>query len=108
LVEFWKDSENVVKDHFKKLGYTVLNQNDRGFPDLIVLKDGKVSFFVEVKAMQKPDLNIDEMQYHQYMNDLGFEVKCMNVRDQEPECFNPDSVWAKAVKDNNPLITKKQ
>jgi len=108
LVEDWKDAEDEVKKHFRRQGYTVLNQNDKGFPDLIVLKNGKVRFFVEVKAMQKPDINRNEMQYHQYLNELGFEVKCINVRDQTPEIFEPDPEWAKAVREINPLLTKKR
>ena len=83
----------------------MLNQNDKGFPDLIVFKDGEVEFFVEVKAMQKPDLDLYEMRYHQYLNKLGFEVKCKNVRDEKAEDFEPDVEWSKAVKETNPLLT---
>ena len=49
----WKDAEKEVKKQFEKEGYTVLNQNDNGFPYLIVVKDGKIIFFIEVKAMLK-------------------------------------------------------
>lgn len=102
LKENWKDAEMIVKEHYKEKGYTALNQNDRGFPDLIVLKDGKVSFFVEVKAMQEPDINLSEIQYHQYLENLGFKVKCINVRKGNPEPFQPDPEWAKAVRETYP------
>jgi len=104
LGDDWRDSENIVKKDFEKKGYTVLNQNDRGFPDLIVLKDGEVSFFVEVKAMQEPDINLSELMYHQYLERLGFEVKCINVREGKPVPFQPDPEWAKAVKNTYPPI----
>ena len=97
--EYWIESEKIVKKDFEEKGYTVLNQNDRGFPDLIVLKDGEISFFVEVKAMQEPDINLSELMYHQYLERLGFEVKCINVREEKPAPFQPDPEWSKAVKD---------
>ena len=104
----WKDAEDIVKDHFVNQGYTVLNQNDKGFPDLIVLKDGEVSFFVEVKAMQNPDIEIYEMRYHQYLNKLGYAVRCVNVRNQKLEFFEPDAEWEKAVRETNLLLSKKR
>ena len=106
MVEEWKDAENEVQKHFEKQGYTVLNQNDKGFPDLIILKNGKIVFFIEVKAMQKPDINIYEMQYHQYLNELGFEVKCINVQGKDVDEFRPDPEYESAVKETNPLLAK--
>lgn len=107
MKEYWKEAESLVKDMFQKQGYTVLNQNDKGFPDLIVIKDGKISFFVEVKAMKKPDLSIYEMWYHQYLNKIGFEVKCINVLGEKMEEFQPDPNWSKVVKESNPLLTNR-
>ena len=100
----WKTAEAKVKEEYEKKGYVVLSQNDKGFPDLIAIKDGKIAFFVEVKAMQKPDLGRYEVWYHQYLNSLGFEVKCDNVLDEEPKPFYPDREWAEAIREDNPLL----
>lgn len=54
--EYWRTAEEKVKEHYEEQGYVVLNQNDKGFPDLMAIKDGKIGFSVEVKAMRKPDL----------------------------------------------------
>ena len=94
----WRYAEKIVKEHFEEQGYTVLNQNNKGFPDLIVLKDGRVSFFVEVKAMESPDIKSYEViQYHQYLERLGFEVKYINVRGEDLESFKID--YAEAIRD---------
>ena len=106
MVEYWKEAEDKVEEHFKNLGYTVLNQNNPGFPDMIALKDGKISFFIEVKAKQVPEIGLDQLLYHQYLNELGFDVKCVNVRDKELEFFTPDPIRAEIIKANYPPINK--
>jgi len=105
MEEYWKKAESLVEEEYKKKGYVVLNQNRKGFPDLIVIKDGKIVFFVEVKAKQEPKIEIEELQYHQYLNKLDFEVKCINVLDGKMKQFYPDPEWAQAVKETNPLLT---
>jgi len=102
-----KGAEEKVKKHFEDKGYTVLNRNDVGFPDLIVLKDREVRFFVEVKSMQKPDLRAkSQLEYHQYLNKLGFEVKYLNVNQRGIKEFKIDPSWEKTVKERNVLLTK--
>ena len=100
----WKTAEKRAQESYEKEGYVVLNPNDVGFPDLIVVKDGKIAFFVEVKAMQKPDIKErGQMWYHQYLRSLNFEVKCINFLDKKVE-FQPDSEWSDAIKKDNPWL----
>lgn len=104
LDEEVKKSEPLVEEMFKKQGYAILNVNDVGFPDLIAIKDGKIAFFVEVKAMQKPELKgIYQMQYHQFLNRLGFKVRYINAKNGKTEEFYPEQDYADAVKSTNPF-----
>lgn len=45
-----KINESKAKKHYESQGYTVLNQNDKGFPDLLILEGKKLIKFVEVKT----------------------------------------------------------
>ena len=44
-----REEDSAVK-YFAGKEFTAFNKNDEGFPDLIVLKDGKIAFFAEVKS----------------------------------------------------------
>jgi len=43
-------NERRIARKYGKQGYQVLIVNKKGFPDLIVLKDKEIKFFVEVKT----------------------------------------------------------
>jgi len=78
-----EEAEKQVQKHFESQGYVVLNQNDVGFPDLIVFKDGKIAFFVQVKGIQDPHPypQWNESRYAKEIKEkLGLEVKYFNVK----------------------------
>lgn len=78
----WSKAENYVKEQFEKQGYVVINQNKSGFPDLIAFKNGKIAFFVQVVARQKPYVGSDERECAANLKEkLGVEVKYINVKD---------------------------
>jgi Holliday junction resolvase-like predicted endonuclease len=66
--------ENLVQNKYKKLGYVVLNPHEKGFPDLIAVKDGKIQFFIEVKS-GKHKVHDFQQEIHNNLESLGFEVK---------------------------------
>ena len=45
-----RDNEVIAIKHYQDKGYTVLNQNDPGFPDLLLLKGKKLVKMIEVKG----------------------------------------------------------
>lgn len=80
----WREAEKYAKKQFEKQGYAVINPNndDKGFPDLIVIKDGKIAFFVQVVARQNPYVGSEERQMAENIKEkLGVEVKYVNVKD---------------------------
>jgi Holliday junction resolvase-like predicted endonuclease len=78
----WREAEDYVKKQFEKQGCVVLNQNDEGFPDLMAFKDGKIAFFVQVVARQKPYVGFAESQCAENLKEkLGVEVKYINVKE---------------------------
>jgi|GEM_PF-5986398 Holliday junction resolvase-like predicted endonuclease len=84
----WKEAESHVQKHFEDEGYVVLNQNDIGFPDLIAFKDGKIAFFVQVKARQNPFIFYFEGQCAESLKKkLDVEVKYINVKDGKLEPY---------------------
>ena len=77
-----EEDENIVQKHFEGEGYVVLNPNEKGFPDLIVVKGRKIIFFVEVKGCKetKPFVPDSRKQiYESLKKKLGVETKCINV-----------------------------
>jgi Holliday junction resolvase-like predicted endonuclease len=78
-----EEAEKQVQKHFEKQGYAVLNQNDKGFPDLIAFKDRKIAFFVQVKAIQDPHpypYYYENQSAKEIKEKLGVEVKYINVK----------------------------
>jgi len=75
-----RKNEEVVAEHYRKQGYQVLNQNERGFPDLIVLKDKHVLFFVEVKR-RGVRLRQEQKDMTPKLGKEGFETKIIDVLD---------------------------
>jgi Holliday junction resolvase-like predicted endonuclease len=77
-----RKNEDVVADFYRKQGYQVINRNDKGFPDLIVLKDKHILFFVESKALGVPLKQIQKENIPKLKNQ-GFETKVVEVKDEK-------------------------
>ena len=59
---------------------------DEGFPDLMVIKDGKIAFFVEVKGGKTPHIGYSftkpegtQRGYHAKLFEKGFITKSVRV-----------------------------
>lgn len=66
-----KLTEEKAVEYYKKQGYQVLNINRKGFPDLIVLKDREIQFFVEVKG-GRHKIHSWQKQMHKKLEEMGF------------------------------------
>lgn len=77
-MEKGRENEELVAEHYRKQGYQVINTNETGLPDLIVLKDKQVLFFVEVKA-QGVSLNRFQDETITKWEKEGFETKVIHV-----------------------------
>jgi len=76
-----KLEEDLVVKHFQDKGFSVLNTNDEGFPDLIVMKDGRIEFFTEVKSGETSFISWSQRQYHKRLIEMGFITKGVRVID---------------------------
>ena len=77
-----KLGEDQTVKYFQSLGYTVFNRNDVGFPDLLVTKNGKLEFFVEVKSGETSYIGMsDQRLYHLKLLKAGFTTKGVRVKD---------------------------
>jgi len=71
-------NEEIVAERYRKQGYLVLNVNEKGFPDLIVLKGKEIQFFVEVKG-GKHKLHDFQVEFHKRLEKMGFPVKIERI-----------------------------
>ena len=71
-------NERKVMKHYKDQGYDVLRVDDKGFPDLLVLKDGQLHFTVEVKTGGHA-IHRHQREYHTMMASLGLTVVHVRV-----------------------------
>lgn len=78
IVEIGRKNEEIIAENYRKQGYQVLNVNKKGFPDLIVLKDGKVEFFVEVKG-GRHKVHPFQKEVHKELERMGFQIKTVRV-----------------------------
>ena len=74
------ENEGVVAKHYREQGYQVIEINEKGFPDLIILKDKQVLFFVEVKARGVPPTHVQKEAHIKWKKE-GFETKVKCVAD---------------------------
>jgi len=72
--EIGKENERKVAEDYRKKGYQVLNVNEEGFPDLIILKNGKIEFLIEVKTPKHP-VHKPQREYHKQLEAIGLPVK---------------------------------
>lgn len=92
-----KTEEDLAVKYFQDRGFTAFNRGDRGFPDLIVIKDRRVVFFVEVKS-GKNYIPMEQRLYHQKLIEAGFPTKGVRVIDgvvkieEEQTCY-PGQIW---------------
>jgi len=85
-----KVGEDLVVTYFRDRGYTVLNTAEAGFPDLIVVKDGRIEFFAEVKSGKTSIIGMSlegkkgQRFYHQkLLEETGITTKAVRVVDGE-------------------------
>ena len=73
----------IIK-HYEQQGFFVLKVivcNKKGFPDLILFKDGK-TFFIEVKREGEEPKPL-QLVRHEQLTNLGFTVKTIIGYDKE-------------------------
>jgi len=88
------DSEAIAKKFFEKQGYVVLNVNDKGFPDLIVLKGREIQFLVEVKGGETSYLNYEQREYHRkLLENFGFITKLVRVKGENEVVIEEEQTW---------------
>ena len=77
-----KEGEDQAVKHFQSLGYTIFNTNDVGFPDLLVIKNGKLDFFIEVKSGENSYIDMKgQRMYHLKLFKAGFITKGVRVKE---------------------------
>lgn len=69
-----RKNEKIIEREYKERGYQVLNVNDKGFPDLVILKNGKIERFIEVKA-PKHKVHGFQKAFHKQLEAMGFQVE---------------------------------
>lgn len=75
-----RDNESVAIEFYTKKGFTVLNQNDAGFPDLLLLKDKQLVKMVEVKGGGHK-AHRHQREYLQNLRNRDFEIEIVRVND---------------------------
>jgi len=76
-----KEEEDLAIKYFKDRGFMAFNKNDEGFPDLIVMKDGRIEFFAEVKSGETSFISWSQRQYHKRLLEKGFITQGVRVVD---------------------------
>lgn len=77
-----KENEALVIRYFQNKGFSVLNQNDAGFPDLLLFKGGKLIKMVEVKGGNHK-VHKHQLEYLQDLKSLGFHIEIVRVNNRE-------------------------
>ena len=72
-------NEMTAEEYCRRQGYEVFNLN-KGCPDLLVAKDGKAQFFVEVKTLKHP-VHRHQREYHRKLAELGFRTVIARISD---------------------------
>lgn len=70
-------NEEKVEKYYRNKDYQVLNLNDRGCPDLLILRDGQIQFFVEAKG-GRHKVHSWQVAYQKKLERMGF--KTVNIR----------------------------
>jgi len=74
-----RENEEKIAEKYRKQGYIVLNVNEKGFPDLIVIKDKEIEMFVEVKGRKHP-VHDFQKEMHRKLEKLGFKVVVEKIK----------------------------
>ena len=69
-------NEKIVAEIYRGKGFDVLDLNERGFPDLLILKDGKIQMFIEVKGGGKKEV---QMKHNGFYTLLGQIISRMDI-----------------------------
>lgn len=77
-------NERRIARKYGKQGYQVLIVNEKGFPDLIVLKDKEIKFFVEVKT-GKHSVHPFQEKVHKEIEKMGFQVRTERLERRSPQ-----------------------
>lgn len=81
-VDKGKENEALVMKHYQDKGFTVLNQNDAGFPDLLLFRGKELVKMVEVKGGNHKVHN-HQQDYLRSLESLGFDIEIVRVIDGE-------------------------
>ena len=76
-------NERKIARKYRKQGYQVLSVNEKGFPDLIVLKDKEIEFFVEVKT-GRHRVHLFQEKVHKKIEKMGFQVRIERLERRSP------------------------
>jgi Holliday junction resolvase-like predicted endonuclease len=87
-----KMEEDIAIKYFQDKGFTALNTNDEGFPDLIVIKDGRIEFFAEVKSGETSFISWSQRQYHKRLFEKGLITKGVRVIDSDVK-IEEEQTW---------------
>lgn len=71
------ENERMVRKHYTREGYTVFNVN-KSFPDLTLIKDGRVVGFVEVKGGEH-HVHPPQRRTLEELKKLGFQALVVRV-----------------------------
>lgn len=71
------ENERIVSKYYAREGYTVFNVN-KNFPDLILIKDGRVVGFVEVKGGEH-HVHPPQRRTLEELKKLGFQAIVVRV-----------------------------
>lgn len=76
--------QSKIIKHYEQQGFFVLKIvvcNKKGFPDLILFKDGK-AFFAEIKRLCEQPTPLQKVR-HEQLQKLGFTVKTISGYDKK-------------------------
>jgi hypothetical protein len=79
-----EENERIAEKYLsRKFNCTILNRNETGFPDLLVLDNGRLIALYEVKGGEKKTHKFHPWQeeLHQKLRHLGFKVGKIIVKD---------------------------
>jgi len=77
-----KENEALVTEHYQNKGFTVLNQNDSGFPDLLLFRGKELVKMVEVKGGDHK-VHKHQQNYLKNLESSGFKIEIARVVDGE-------------------------
>ena len=71
-------NEKQVQEWLEGQGYEVINVNDKGFPDLLIMNNGKIEFMAEVKG-GRHQVHIHQKEFQNKLEKI-FRIPIKNYR----------------------------